>query len=76
MLVVTRKTDEGIVIADNIVIKVLDVGKDRVKIGIEAPKDVRIVREELFNTEKQNVAAAEVLPKDVMEQLLKMKNTK
>ncbi|MBQ7958272.1 MAG: carbon storage regulator, partial [Oscillospiraceae bacterium] len=53
MLVVTRKTDEGIVIADNIVIKVLDVGKDRVKIGIEAPKDVRIVREELFNTEKQ-----------------------
>ena len=76
MLVVTRKTDEGIVIADNIVIKVLDVGKDRVKIGIEAPKDVRIVREELFNTEKQNVAAAEVLPKDVMEQLLKMKNIK
>ena len=76
MLVVTRKTDEGIVIADNIVIKVLDVGKDRVKICIEAPKDVRIVREELFNTEKQNVAAAEVLSKDVMEQLLKMKNTK
>ncbi len=76
MLVVTRKTDEGIVIADNIVIKVLDVGKDRVKIGIEAPKNVRIVREELFNTEKQNVAAAEVLSKDVMEQLLKMKNTK
>lgn len=76
MLVVTRKTDEGIVIADNIVIKVLDVGKDRVKIGIEAPKDVRIVREELFNTEKQNVAAAEGLSKDVMEQLLKMKNTK
>ena len=76
MLVVTRKTDEGIVIADNIVIKVLDVGKDRVKIVIAAPKDVRIVREELFNTEKQNVAAAEVLSKDVMEQLLKMKNTK
>ena len=76
MLVVTRKIDEGIVIADNIVIKVLDVGKDRVKIGIEAPKDVRIVREELFNTEKQNVAAAEVLSKDVMEQLLKMKNIK
>ena len=76
MLVVTRKTDEGIVIADNIVIKVLDVGKDRVKIGIEAPKDVRIVREELFNTEKQNVAAAEVLSKDVMEQLLKKKNIK
>lgn len=76
MLVVTRKTDEGIVIADNIVIKVLDVGKDRVKIGIEAPKDVRIVREELFNTEKQNIAAATAPAKDIMEQLLKMKDNK
>lgn len=70
MLVITRKTDEGLVIADNIVIRVLDVGKDRVRIGIEAPKEIRVVREELYNTEKQNVAAAEALPKNIMEQLL------
>ena len=73
MLVITRKTNEGLVIADNVTIRILDVGKDRVRIGIEAPKEVRIVREELYNTEKQNVAASEAIPKSVMEQLLKDK---
>ena len=76
MLVIARKTGEGIVVSDDVVIKILDVGKDRVRIGIEAPKDVRIVREELRETEKQNVVAAGNLPKDVMEQLLGGKNIK
>ena len=39
MLVVTRKTDESLTISDNIEITVLEIGKDRVKIGISAPKD-------------------------------------
>ena len=43
MLVVTRKTDESLTISDNIEITVLEIGKDRVKIGISAPKDVRWV---------------------------------
>ena len=38
MLVVTRKTDESLTISDNIEITVLEIGKDRVKIGISAPK--------------------------------------
>ena len=76
MLVIARKTGEGIVVSDDVVIKILDVGKDRVRIGIEAPKDVRIVREELRETEKQNVPAAGTLPKGVMEQLLGEKNIK
>ncbi|MBE6838326.1 MAG: carbon storage regulator [Ruminococcus sp.] len=76
MLVIARKTGEGIVVSDDVVIKILDVGKDRVRIGIEAPKDVRIVREELRETEKQNVTAAGTLPKGVMEQLLGEKNIK
>lgn len=71
MLVITRKTGEGLVVSDDIVIKVLDVGKDRVRIGIEAPKEVRIVREELYNTEKLNVEAATEAPsKSLIEQLL------
>ena len=47
MLVVTRKPDESITIADNIEITVLEITKDRVRIGINAPKDVKIVRTEL-----------------------------
>lgn len=71
MLVITRKLGEGIVLSDEIKISVLEVGKDRVRLGIDAPKDVKIVREELYNTAKQNREAANALPKNVMEQLLK-----
>lgn len=38
MLVVTRKLDESLIISDNIEITVLEIGKDKVKIGINAPK--------------------------------------
>ncbi len=47
MLVVTRKTDESLTISDNIEITVLEIAKDRVKIGISAPKDVKIIRTDL-----------------------------
>lgn len=70
MLVITRKLNEGIVLSDEIKVVVLEVGKDRVRLGIEAPKDVKIVREELYTTVKQNVQAAGALPENVMKQLL------
>lgn len=48
MLVLTRKIDQGIVIAGNIVIRVLGVERDRVKIGISAPLNVTVLRQELL----------------------------
>ena len=47
MLVLTRKKSETIHIGDNIVIKVLRTGHGTVKLGIDAPADVRILRAEL-----------------------------
>ncbi len=47
MLVLDRKLHEGFWIDDRIYVKVLSVGKRRVKLGIEAPIDLEIVREEL-----------------------------
>lgn len=47
MLVVTRKVNEKIIIGENITIVVVDVGQGRVKIGIDAPRDVPVDREEL-----------------------------
>ena len=47
MLVLTRKQGERIQIGEGIVIKVIKAGKNTVKIGIEAPKDVRVMRAEL-----------------------------
>jgi carbon storage regulator len=48
MLVLARKRSEMIQIGDNIIIKVIETGSRWVKIGIEAPEDVRVVRAELF----------------------------
>lgn len=57
MLVLTRKIDQGIVIAGNIYIRVLGVERDRVKIGIDAPIEIPILRQELL--ERQEKAGAE-----------------
>jgi len=49
MLVLTRKIDQGIVISGNIYVRVLGVERDRVKIGISAPLEVTIRRQELVD---------------------------
>lgn len=49
MLVLTRKTSEMIQVGDDIVIKVIRTGKSTVKIGIEAPSNVRVLRAELVD---------------------------
>ena len=48
MLVLSRKPNESIIIADNIVVTVLSVKAGTVKLGITAPSDVRILRAELM----------------------------
>ncbi len=47
MLVLSRKTDETIFIGDDVQIKVISISKDKVKLGIEAPKNVSVIRGEL-----------------------------
>jgi carbon storage regulator len=47
MLVLTRKRSETILIGDDIIVKVLKTGKGTVKIGIEAPRHIRVLRGEL-----------------------------
>lgn len=58
MLVVTRKTDESLIISDNIEITVLEIGKDKVKIGITAPKEIKVIRSELKDARQTNEQAA------------------
>ena len=48
MLVLTRRRSEMIQIGNNVIIKVIEMGPGWVKIGIEAPDDVRVIRAELF----------------------------
>ena len=48
MLVLSRKKDESIVINDNITIVVVEIRGDKVRLGVEAPKDVPVHRREVF----------------------------
>lgn len=73
MLVVTRKTEESVIIADNIEVTILEVTKDRVKIGITAPKDVKIIRNELLDTQEINEDSSRVPTKETLENLFKFK---
>ena len=50
MLVLTRKTQQQIQIGNNIVVTILQVKGQSVRVGIEAPRDVRVVRSELSDT--------------------------
>jgi carbon storage regulator len=54
MLVLTRKAGERIVIDESIVVEVLEVQGNRVRIGIQAPQGVPILREELLNKSAPN----------------------
>ena len=48
MLLLTRKTGEKIIIGDNVTVTVLGVKGNQVRIGIEAPRDVTVNREEIY----------------------------
>jgi carbon storage regulator len=48
MLVLSRKIDQEILIGEDILVTVISVNGNRVKLGIEAPKDVRILRKEVI----------------------------
>jgi carbon storage regulator len=51
MLVLTRKTNQSIKIGENIEITVLSVSGDKVRIGIEAPRDISVFRREVLEND-------------------------
>ena len=67
MLVLTRKAGEQIIIQGNIRISVVSVGPGRVKIGIDAPADVKIDRQEIHERKADDAESLPVLPMPVMQ---------
>ena len=58
MLVLSRKKNESIVIGDDITVVIAEILGDKVRLGIEAPKDVPVHRREVFEAIKRNEDAA------------------
>lgn len=48
MLVLSRQRDESIIIGDDIVITIVDIRGDKVRLGIEAPKEIPVHRQEVY----------------------------
>lgn len=58
MLILTRKLDEEIIIGDDIRIRIVGIENGKVKLGIDAPEDMSIIRGELYQeVEKENKEA-------------------
>ena len=69
MLIVTRKESESILIGDDIEVIVTEIGAERVKIGIRAPKGIPIIRSELMETKKLNQEASAASGREKVEML-------
>jgi len=61
MLVLTRKLEESIVIGQDVTITILAIDKDKVKIGIIAPREIQVLRKELFQAIQEQSAVEEQL---------------
>ena len=62
MLVLSRKKDEKIVIGDNITLMVIEIRGDKVRLGIDAPRDVTVHREEVYDAIKREETGPDETP--------------
>lgn len=53
MLILARRINERIIIGDTIVVSVVDIRGDQVKLGIEAPRNVKVYRQEVYEAIQQ-----------------------
>jgi carbon storage regulator len=65
MLVLSRKPGERILIGDNVTVTIVRIGPNNVRLGIDAPRDMNIVREELLLTPQPAQGAAQKPPASV-----------
>ncbi|MGD9724191.1 MAG: carbon storage regulator CsrA [Pirellulales bacterium] len=65
MLVLSRQRDESIIIGDNIVVTIVDIRGDKVRLGINAPSEIPVHRQEIYEAiQRENLRASRIEPKD------------
>lgn len=70
MLVLTRKTNQSIMIGDDIEVSVLAVSRDKIRLGITAPRDVPVYRKEVYLSIKGKELASQNEAPEPIEQAL------
>lgn len=71
MLVIRRRAGESLFIGDGVEIRILDVGPSQVKLGIEAPREVTVLRNEVRQTQQANLEAARNTSPESVKNLLR-----
>ena len=65
MLILTRRLNESIMIGDEIVVTIVDIRGDKVRLGIDAPQDIPVHRQEVYEAiQRENRKASQVQPKE------------
>jgi len=65
MLVLSRHRDESIMIGDNVVITIVDIRGDKVRLGIDAPTEIPVHRQEVYEAiQRENREASQLHPDD------------
>jgi carbon storage regulator len=66
MLVLSRQRDESIMIGDKVVITIVDIRGDKVRLGIQAPEEIPVHRQEVYEAiQRENRRAGQVEPGEV-----------
>ena len=73
MLILQRKNGESLYIINNITLTVMVIGADCVKLAIDAPKEIPILRSELKEAAAENKEASADVPQNVLHKILKKK---
>lgn len=64
MLVLSRKPNESVIIGENIVVTVIEVRGDKVRLGIQAPREVAVHRQEVYDQIKSSEASGQAPQED------------
>ena len=68
MLVLSRQRDESIMIGDSIVVTIVDIRGDKVRLGINAPAEIPVHRQEVYEAiQRENLRATQLQPGDTQD---------
>ena len=70
MLITFRREGESLLIGENIEVQILDIRRTKVKLGVAAPKAIRITTREALAVREQNLAAAQIKSEAVLASLV------